>query len=226
MRDDFIFIRWEIFDFNYSSFLNEWKNIVKIINEKINWYSIKDLVILLFIKELDNIWFTKEEISKFVHLLIEKSYFEYYVGLVFGKERVNVYVFDNYIEIASVSEFIMNDWLMNYPTCVTISLNKILAKIYKRDDLLVTTSYVIDLNKKEFELLWEIRLNPNKSDINISFDDNWFMKDMEIKNKLPKELLDMINKYKELYDFGSLDIELHKKRATSWKGIQRKRFDK
>lgn len=120
-------------------------------------------------------------------------------------------------------------------TAIIVSLNEILAKIYKNDDKLrKIKNRLIPLSQKELDILIEMNFNPWLKSINIDFDKESFEPcelSVTTKNDLVLNNLEELNKLKEeakkIKHWKLWDIKVYKdKIILTGDKVKKVRFDK
>lgn len=170
-------------------------------------------------------------------------FIDYYCYLAQQWKEVNFYITDNDTLILTPEEYNMNRQMATsivwcdstIQTAIIVSLNEILAKIYKNDDKLrKIKNRLVPLSQKELDILIEMNFNPWLKSINIDFDkENFEPCELSIttKNDLVLNNLEELNKLKEeakkIKHWKLWDIKVYKdKIILTGDKIKKVRFDK
>ena len=200
-----------------------------------SWYSIKEILLLFARLELNKLWLKSMKIDRIIELLKYRYikdehdklhredvyFFEYYTWRVFLQDEVNIYIFGNDVEIATIDEFLMSEIVSIPKHYIKLSLNHLLSLLYKREELNNTNTTLLSITEDEKEVIEQMRLNEKKLDIHLSYKDWIILEEMKIKEPLTKE---KVANSKDFWTFE--DLNFHRWKISSWKVVKKKRFDR
>ena len=147
-----------------------------------------------------------------------------------NKKSTNLYIlWDSILRIANIDQFIsfstIESQISGY---ICINMHKHIHRLFRWIEETKNSDHLFTLTSREIDILEELRLNPDKLDLIISYSDKDSLRpqSMSIKRKLSDEELKDLDKIANNTDFWSFeDLNFHKWRISSGKVKVNKRFD-